>query len=172
MNKRLYLVLPDVSSAHTVMNDLLLAHIEERRMHFLGKYGTALGDLPVAGVMYKTDLLHGMLLGAITGGLLGLLVAGVLLAFPHLLGMQLGVAALFFGLLIGALFGSWVSGMLIGSSTPNHRLHRFDSVFAQDHVLLIVDVPISRVEEIRSLVKSRHPEAEDHGIEPQFSAFA
>lgn len=171
MNRRMYFVLPDFESAHTVMNDLLLAHIEDRRMHFLGKYGDDLHDLPQASIFQKSDIVHGMFIGAIIGALAGLLVMGGLIAFPDLLGWQLGTKALLIGALVGALFGTWVCGTLIGTSTPNTHLRGFDRVFEEHHFLLMVDVPADRVEEIRSLIKSRHPEAEDHGFEPRVPVF-
>ena len=171
MNRRLYFVLPDFESAHTVMNDLLLAHVEDRRMHFLGKYGDDLQDLPQASIFQKSDIVHGMFIGAVTGAFLGLLVAGGLIAFPDLLGLQLGTKALLIGALVGALFGTWVSGTLVGASTPNIRLRRFERVFEEHHFLLMLDVPYDRVEETRSLIKSRHPEAEDHGFEPKVPVF-
>lgn len=45
MNRRLYFVLPDVEIAQAVEKDMLLARIEDGRMHFLGKRGTDLKDL-------------------------------------------------------------------------------------------------------------------------------
>jgi hypothetical protein len=41
---RLYFMLPDVASATATCNELLLARIEDRRMHFLAKRGTNLGS--------------------------------------------------------------------------------------------------------------------------------
>ena len=37
MRRRLYYVMPDLPSARRMMNDLLLARIEERHIHFIGK---------------------------------------------------------------------------------------------------------------------------------------
>ena len=37
MRRRLYFLLPDVSSARQVVDDLLLARIEARRIHVLGR---------------------------------------------------------------------------------------------------------------------------------------
>jgi hypothetical protein len=35
----------------------------------------------------------------------------------------------------------------------------------------MIDVPVERVDEIRKIVKSHHPEAEDHGQEALIPAF-
>ncbi len=39
MQHRLYFLMPDVVSARRVMNDLLLARITERHIHFVSKPG-------------------------------------------------------------------------------------------------------------------------------------
>ncbi len=45
MTHRLFFVLPDVTSARQMADDLLLARVEDRRMHFLAKRDTDLGAL-------------------------------------------------------------------------------------------------------------------------------
>ncbi|MGE0385545.1 MAG: DUF1269 domain-containing protein [Gammaproteobacteria bacterium] len=172
MNRRLYFVLPDIDTARRVMNDLLLARIEERRMHFLGRYGADLEDLPEAGTLQKTDILHGMFLGAVAGAMVGTIVAVALMAYPALVGAEhLGAPTLAMGIAAGMVFGMWVSGTLIGTSTPSQRLRRFDEAFENNRILLMVDVPAGRVETIRNMVHERHPTAEDHGIETLIPAF-
>ena len=42
-------------------------------MHFLGKRGTDLKDLPEASFGQKTDLFHGMRVGLVAGGITGAL---------------------------------------------------------------------------------------------------
>ncbi|HET9023545.1 MAG TPA: DUF1269 domain-containing protein, partial [Burkholderiaceae bacterium] len=44
--RRIYFLLPDVASARAIVNELLLARIEERRIHVLAREGTPLEDLP------------------------------------------------------------------------------------------------------------------------------
>jgi len=71
---------------------------------------------------------------------------------------------------VGALFGAWAASM-IGISTPNTALKRFEAAIGEGRVLLMVDVPKDRVEEIQELVHRSHPEASDHGLEPTIPAF-
>ncbi len=169
MHNRLYFVLPDVKSARQVEDDLLLARIEDRRMHFLAKRGTDLRGLPEAGLAQKTDLMHGMGIGLVVGAAAGA-VFGLYLFFYPLVNDALGLAKILFGALGGALFGIWVAG-LIGVSTPNKVLREFERTMAEGHVLFMVDVPHEKAEEVRKLVLARHPEAEDHGIEPTVPVF-
>jgi hypothetical protein len=59
MRRRLYFLLPDVESARRIADDLLLARVDDRHMHFLARRGTDLGELHEAGYLMKSDLLHG-----------------------------------------------------------------------------------------------------------------
>ena len=74
MRLRMYVTLPDVSSARTLANDLLLARIEDKHMHFLARRGTDLGELHEASYLHKTDTVHGAFVGLVVGGLMGVLV--------------------------------------------------------------------------------------------------
>jgi hypothetical protein len=72
--------------------------------------------------------------------------------------------------IVGAAFGAW-SSSLIGISTPSQRLKRFEPAIEQGHILLMVDVPRGRVEEIEARLQALHPEAHLEGIEPNIPAF-
>jgi hypothetical protein len=170
MNRRLYFVLPDVDTAQQVERDLLLAKIEDRHMHFLGKRGTDLKDLPEASLGQKTDLFHGMRVGLVAGGATGTCVGFILYQFPSLIGVSLDVGIVAILALVGAIFGAWVSSM-IGSSTPNVRLREYEKTMEEGHILLMVDVPKERVDEVREIMRSHHPEVEDHGIDPTIPSF-
>ena len=170
MRRRMYFVLPDVAAAEQTTNDLLLARIEERHIHCLGRRGTPMGNLHEANVLQKTDLAHGGQLGLFIGGMSGALLGTVMAFIPVAGQTTLPLAAIPLGLIGGAVFGAWASS-LIASSTPNSRLKMFDKDFAQGRILMMVDVPPGRVDEIHELVAKRHPEAADHGIEPAIPAF-
>ena len=58
MRRRLYWLLPDVESARRTADDLLLAKVDDRHMHFLARPGLALGSLHEASVLQKTDVRH------------------------------------------------------------------------------------------------------------------
>lgn len=169
MRRRMYFVLPDVPTAEQTMNDLLLARIEESHIHCLGRRGTPLGSLREASVLQKTDVAHGATLGLVIGGLGGAMV-GTAVVFIPFLGGSLPLVTILLTALGGAVFGAWASSM-IASSTPNSRLAMFGKDFDEGRILMMVDVPAPRVDEIRNLVVKRHPEAAQHGIEPAIPAF-
>ncbi|MBI4006692.1 MAG: DUF1269 domain-containing protein [Gammaproteobacteria bacterium] len=170
MNRRLYFVLPDVDISRQIENDLLLAHISDDHMHFLGKRGTDLLDLPEATSAQKTDLVHGIFIGLMSGAAVGAIIGLILYLFrDYIFPMEIGVVLLFF--ILGGIFGAWVSGMLIGTSTPNVKLKEFEQTMQEGHILLMLDVPVERVDEIRKIILTHHPEAEDHGKDPTIPAF-
>ena len=74
MRRRLYFLLPDLGSAIQTANDLLLARVEDRHMHFLAKRGTSLGRLHEASYLQKSDAVHGAQLGFVLGGVGGFLI--------------------------------------------------------------------------------------------------
>jgi hypothetical protein len=169
MRRRLYFVLPNLGSAIRTGNDLLLARIEDRYMHFLAKRGMSLGELHEANYFQKSDLRHSMQIGFILGGCVGFLV-GIYIYMTPPEGANLQLVTILIATVVGALFGAWASSM-IGISTPNTALKRFEAEIGEGRVLLMVDVPKGRVEEIQELVHRSHPEASDHGLEPTIPAF-
>jgi len=171
MSRRLYFILPDVETSRKVEQELLLARIEEKRMHFLGKRGTDMKDLREATHLQKTDLLRGLYVGLFAGAITGL-VGGLYIYFnPDSVGMQVQPFVIFICAVVGAVVGAWISGPLIGGSTPNARLNQYQDELKQGHILLIIDVPSKRTEEVREIIKQAHPSAEDPGTDPTMPAF-
>lgn len=72
--------------------------------------------------------------------------------------------------LVGAILGGWCAGV-IGADVANTELRAFRDAIEHGKVLMIVDIPKSRVEEISRMVERRHPEADMRGIEPTIPAF-
>ena len=169
MRLRLYFVLPDLASAHKIADDLLLARVEDRYMHFLAREGTDLGNLHEASFLQKTDIRHGAAVGLIGGGVLGVLLGLLVIFFPPS-GAPMQLATVLVTSILGALFGTWVSSM-VATAIPNSHLKQFEPEIAQGRILLMVDVPWRRMDEIRALVQKTHPEAEAHGREPTIPAF-
>jgi hypothetical protein len=162
--RRLYFLLPDVDSAREMLNEMLLARIEERRIHFLAKRGTLPPELPEATVLQKTDIVHGAQLGIVIGGVAGTL-GGLLVVFFPPGGASLQLVTVLIAALLGALFGAWASSMA-ASAVPNSQLARFGTDIERGKVLMMVDVPMGRIAEIYELVRRRHPEAISSGFEP------
>ena len=169
MRRRLYFLLPDVASARHTVDDLLLARVEDRHMHVLARRDTDLGNLHEASALQKTDLVHGAEIGLVIGGIGGCLL-GLFVVLTPPEGFTLELATVLATTLGGALLGAWVAS-LVGASVPNSRLKQYAADIEAGRVLLMVDVPPSRIEEIRELVHRRHPEASGGAMEPTMPAF-
>lgn len=169
MRRRLYFMLPDISSAETIEKELLLAKIDDPHIHFLAKDGINMGRLHAANLLQRSDLLHGIGLGLVAGGVTGALVGAVMSLNPEF-GSALGMGGILVMAVLCAMIGSWVSGM-IAISIPNSRLKRFQPAIDRGEILLMVDVPVRRVKEIRELISSHHPEVKVKGQEAQIPAF-
>ncbi|AAU91124.1 MULTISPECIES: hypothetical protein [Methylococcus] len=166
--KRIYFLVPSVELAHAIVDELLLARVEERHIHILAKVGTPLGDLPEASLFQKSDFIPAMERGLAIGGITGTMAGLVAVALPT--GMVLGGGAVLAIALAGAGIGSWLAGM-IGLDVENSRLKNYQSAVEKGELLLMVDVPRERVEEIHQRVQKHHPEAEFEGTEPTIPAF-
>jgi hypothetical protein len=169
MLRRIYFLVPDVTTAERIVDDLLLARVEARHLHVLAKRGTPLGDLPEASLLQKSDFVpaieRGLALGASAGllaGLVGLAIPGsaVIIAGGILLATTLS----------GAGVGAWVGGM-VGLSAGNSRLKQFETAIESGQILVMADVANSRVEQIEARVRIHVPAAEIEGTEPHIPAF-
>lgn len=167
--RRIYFLTPDIASAKAIVNDLLLARIEERHIHVLAKEGTPLEDLPEARLAQRSDLIPSLERGAAAGGLTGLLAGLVAVTFPPA-GVVLGGGALLGIALLGTGFGAWMASM-VGVGIQNSRLKQFQDAIYGGQLLMMIDVPRDRVEEIESVVRRHHPEADLEGVEPNIPEF-
>jgi hypothetical protein len=169
MMRRLYFLAPDVTAARSIVDDLLLARIAERQIHVLAKAGTALEDLPEASLAQRSDLIPALERGIAAGGLSGLLAGVAAVSFPPA-GLVLGGGALLGITVFGVGFGAWASSM-IGAGRASSRLERFEGAIERGELLMMIDVPRDRVEEIENLIRQRHFMVQIEGVEPDIPAF-
>ena len=169
MRLRMYVTLPDLASARQTANDLLLARIEDKHMHFLARRGTDLGELHEASYLQKTDAIHGAFTGLVIGGVVGVLVGLLLVYFPPA-GVSVQLVAVLIAAVVGSFLGIWVASM-VGLQVPNSQLRGFEQDLQEGKILLMLDVPSGRYEEIREIIARTHPEATDRGNEPTVPAF-
>ena len=169
MRRRLYFLLPSVARARQVVDELLLARIDDHHIHVLARDDIALGDLPKANLLQRSDFIHGIEIGLSVGGATGVLAGIVVVAFPPG-GAALGGWTVLVSALAGALIGAWLSSM-IATDVPNSQLKEFQDAVEQGQILMMVDVPKNKVETVTNMIKRHHPEADMHGIEPTIPAF-
>jgi hypothetical protein len=167
--RRLYFLLPDVECARKVVDELLVKRVEERHIHLLARRGTPLEDLPQTSVAQRTDLIPALERGIAVGGATGALAGLVAVTVPPA-GLVLGGGAVLAMALAGAGFGAWAASML-GVSTPNSQIRRFEDAIERGEILMMVDVPKHRVHDIEQLIRAHHPEVEIGGTEPTIPPF-
>jgi hypothetical protein len=167
--RRLYFLVPNVELAQQMVNELLIARITDKHIHVLAKRGTPLCDLPEASLLQKSDFIpaveHGVALGGLTGTLAGLVAVSIPPAWPVVAGGIILATTL-----AGAGVGAWLGGM-VGMNVANTRVTQFEEAIEKGELLMMIDVPLTRVDEIERLVKQNHPEAKPEGTEPHIPAF-
>lgn len=166
--RRIYFLVPNIDISKRIVEDLLLARIEERHIHVLAKRDTPMENLPEATYLQKTDFIPALEQGLAVGGLTGILAGLVAVVLPG--GLMLAGGAVLGISLAGAGIGALMSSM-IGSSVGNRRTQQFEEAIEKGAFLMMVDVPKKRVEEIEALVKKHHPDAECEGTEPTIPPF-
>ena len=169
--KRLYFLIPDIDTASAIVDELLLARIEERRIHIAAKDHHPLlqANLPDTNLLQDSDFIPAVEKGLAVGGGTGILAGLVAMSFPPA-GMIMGGGAVLGLGLLGAGFGAWMSSM-IGVSVANTQLEKFQQAIEQGQLLLMVDVPRTRVDEINQLLKKHHPQIDIRGTEPTLPVF-
>jgi len=88
-------------------------------------------------------------------GLIGLRFSGFVIAGGPLLGIILASATI-----------ASLAGGLLGMNMGNTRLTRFQQAIEHGDLLVLVDIPKERIETIKQLITTHHPQAEFEGIEP------
>jgi hypothetical protein len=162
--RREYFLVPNIDIAREIVKGLLLSQVEEKHIHLIAREDIPLEDLPEATLMQKSDFVPALEKGLVGGAYTGLLAGLTVIAFPPV-GLALGGGAIL--ALIGA--GATVGGMmlaLVGVGLPSHRLEKFEEAIKTGQILILVDVPYQRLDDIQELVKTHHPQAEFEGIEP------
>lgn len=162
--RRLYVLLPTEASCRAVVGELEAGGIPHTHLHVIAGLTHELKDLPEASLWQRTELARGIEWGVGLGGVAGLLGGLLVVAFPPA-GIVVGGGALLAGTAAGAGFGALVTAML-GSQEHNHRLDGFQRALAAGQLLLLVDVPQARVDEVHQVIVRHHPEASIGTVTP------
>jgi hypothetical protein len=167
--RRIYFLVPDITITKWVVNELLLARIEERHIHVIAKRGTPLENLPEANLLQKSDFIPAVEQGVALGGSTGILAGLVAIALPATAPVIAG-GVLLASTLAGASVGAWLGGML-GMNVGNRRIKEFEDAIEARELLVLADVPMDRVDEIEEKVKKLLPQVMIEGTEPEIPAF-
>ena len=169
MRRRMYFILQDSQRTKAVHDELLLALIPETHMHVVANDDVDLTGLPEASLLQKSDLVHAIQLGIPIGGLTGILI-GIVAIVAGWISPGFEAQLILATALTGLFMGTFAS-TLIAVNVPNTRHLAFEKDLKAGHLLLIVDVPVARVDEIKTMVSRHHPDVDMRGLEPNIPAF-
>ena len=154
MGRQLYFLIPDRQHALDVVQELNEHGISSRHMHALGDQRTRLDGLPNASRRQDNDkkqrarkIYWNINLACFALALTAMIILAILLGRSWWLLLPATIIGINF--LIGLMF----------SSAANSRLGEFRDALAHGEILLIVDVPESRVTEVETDIHQHHPEA-------------
>ncbi|AEJ03058.1 putative transmembrane protein [Nitrosomonas sp. Is79A3] len=167
--RRIYFLAPDIAVTKRVVDDLILARIDEKHIHVIAKRNTPLEDLPEATLLQKSDFVPAVEQGLAVGGSTGMLAGLIAIMLPPASTVIAG-GILLATTVVGASVGAWVSGM-VGMSIGNRRIKEFEDAVEAGKFLVLVDAPTSRLKEIEERIKQHIPQAEIEGTEPRIPAF-
>ncbi|GAB6068432.1 hypothetical protein JCM13664_17520 [Methylothermus subterraneus] len=161
--QRLVLLVPDLLTTRNIVDDLLLARVKEEEIHIIAREGVPLEDLPEAGLKEKTDLVPALKRGLAAGSAVGLLAGLVAVLLPGGI-VAAGGAVILAATLTGAAVGALASS-LIGISIPGPEVRKYEEAIERGELLMLVDVPKPRAQEIVELILKHHPKAEIKEVE-------
>ncbi|MCO6414343.1 MAG: hypothetical protein J5I92_16535 [Thiogranum sp.] len=154
MNQRLFFLFPDRDHTLSAVEELIQCGFRREDMHSIANSGVALDGLPLgtAGQMHDHAAaiefwgwrINLLLFFAAAAGFAALLLTGATWGW-----LLLPLAVMAATLLAGLRF----------ARTPNVHVSEFRDALAHGEILLMVDVPQTRVHEVENRVQQHHPEA-------------
>lgn len=163
MNRRLEFLFPDVKSAQHAWKALLLACVNNDNIHFISNPDIKLGKmLHRANVFESRDVIHQGVKGTLLGAFLGLLIGLLTLATQPWYSDTHWTGVLAITTFTGAVAGAvWLA--MLGACFTNSDLDKAKEQIGQGQIMMIVSVPLSRVEEICELLNKlpMHPQQYD-----------
>lgn len=166
MKRRLEFIFPDVKTARHAWKEMLLACVDNKNIHFIAKPDVNLGKmLHRANVFETTDMIHEGEKGILMGGALGLLAGLLAVATQPWYTDMHWAGILVITTVIGAVSGAFWLAML-GVNFTNSDLDAAKARIEKGEVMMIVSVPLKRVEEICQLVDRLHLHGQYYDVWP------
>jgi len=165
---RICFLSPDVAHTERFV-DLLLKRDVGRDLihvvanHEVANHEVAESSLPDAGAE-SSDFLPAYVRGVSIGSVVGLFAGLTAVAFPPF-GVVFGSGAILVSTLAAAGVGGLMSG-IAGAAFTNSRLNEFKDAIAAGQLLVLVDLPPNRVQEIESAIQQAEPAIQLMGVEP------
>lgn len=160
MKRRLYFLFPDAEHAGIVVKELQALDIGDRSIHAIAGRDSDLTELPGATESQRYDLAARVERFTWGANLTTFFAASLVLLLSVLLQLA------WYWLLIPAalMVVSFVLGFSFATYVPNVHLAEFHDALQHREILLMVDIPATRVAEVEERVHRQHPEAVVGGV--------
>lgn len=158
MLRRLFFLFPDEKHAQLAVNQLIFHGVSERNIHAIAS-GVELNTLPEATQRQKDDVAF-RIESLLWNSNLLLFTVALLAFFVSLIMTQFYWAII----AISVMTATFFAGEHFVVNVPDVHLTEFTDALSHGEILLMVDVPVSRVAEIENYVHHRHPEAVVGGV--------
>lgn len=157
--RRLTFLTPDLVHAEAVVKELRELHIAEEVMHLIAKDHELLkkAHLHEATEMETSEVENDFNWGIVAGGVLGL-VLGLTIYGSVFLSIEVGAISLLAIIILGAAAGGLL-GKMIGESTPNSNLEKYQHAIDAGKILIIVDVAVELLPDVYKRVRHHCPKA-------------
>ncbi|MES1941292.1 hypothetical protein T5B8_13690 [Salinisphaera sp. T5B8] len=165
MSRRLYFLVPNIDTAHAVVDKLKQNDVSEDDMSVVARDSVQTSGLPQADVSQTSDLVGSAERGAAAGGVTGVVAGLAAMAFPPA-GLAIGGGLVAATGVVGAGFGAWASSM-IGIRHDNEQIETYEKALDDGQVLIMVDVAAERVDEIERVIQQAAPSAKIEGTDAQ-----
>lgn len=165
MLRRLYFLFPDENHTQKLVDELTSWNIPKSRIHAISR-GDKTGNLPAATERQKNDTAYHIekILWCSNLILFGL-------ALTILVVSLFNAEWLWFGLAITVMLITFFIGQQFVMRIPDDHLSEFTDALSHGEILLMVDVPLHRVTEIKGYVQHQYPEATGGGASWTMDAF-
>ena len=164
----LYYLAPTLESTHRISDDLHAAGMKDFFLHVIAKDESGLEQEHIHSSNYleTLDVLRDGFIGAAIGAVAGLVGAGLLMYFKPF-GPDVPHYVYFVIVAVATMFGAWEGG-LTGIATENKNLRKFHHDIEAGKYLILIYARKEQGAMIRSLMRTRHPEAEFVAINKHF----
>jgi len=164
----LYYLAPTLDSTHKISEDLHGLGVKDFFIHVISKDESGLHEHHIHSSNYleTLDVIRDGFIGAAFGFVAGL-IGAALLMFIEPFGP--GVPKIVFVLIVAVatMFGAWEGG-LTGIATENNKLKKFRHDIEAGKYLMLVYTRKAQGHAVRSLMRTKHPEAELVAINTHF----
>ena len=159
MKRRLFFLLPDAQHAKDIVFELNQVGIEQSHMHVIARDDIDTTGLPESTPLQKADGIY-KIEQFLWNSNLAVFTIALFFAMYFFLTNSPVVALIPLAIMLIC----FASGCLFTSKVPSVHLSEFETAVTHGEILLVVNTPKKRVQQLENYIHSNHPEAITAGI--------